>query len=129
MIETLEAWIGFILVLVFFAFLTAGIFMRLGTKILKIKYSNLKKTFLSSLIISLMIYTATLLFAALPHLSTVLSFLLALLLSMFVIKIILRLNYGKAFLLWIFNGAGQILAVLIGTYLFIGGLKDLIGII
>jgi len=129
MIETLEAWVGFILVLIFLNFIIAGFFIWVGAKITRINNSTLKRAYLAAIAASFTTYFMTILLSALPAISTILSFFIGVFLCLFVIKRVFRSTIRQAFMIWIFNIVAQILAVIIGASLFIGGIKDLIRII
>jgi len=128
MLETLEAWGGFILVLIFLSFLIASLFIWVGAKIARIKNSTLKKAFIASITASFITYIMTVLLSALPIFSTILCYFIGLFLALFAIKIVFNSTLRQAFLVWIFNTVAQVLTVFIGASLFIGGIKDLIRI-
>jgi len=129
MLETLEAWSGFVFVAIFFSIIGATFFIWVGTKTFGIEGITLKKIIITAILASVVIYIVTLVFSALPFLGTVLSYFIALLLSLFVIRFALGLTIQQSLVLWIFNTAAQILALIISAKLFIGGIKYLIKII
>jgi len=129
MLETLEAWAGFILVLIFLSFLIASLFIWIGAKMARIKNPTLKRAFFASIAASIITYIVTLIFSALPIISTIPCYFIGLFFALFVIKIVFNSTLKQAFLVWIFNIAAQIIAVIIGASLFIGGIGDLIKII
>lgn len=129
MLETLEAWGGFILVLIFLSFLIASLFIWVGAKIARINNSTLKRAYLAAIAASFTTYFMTILLSALPAISTILSFFIGVFLCLFVIKRVFRSTIRQAFMIWIFNTVAQVLTVFIGASLFIGGIKDLIRII
>lgn len=129
MLEAIEAWLGFVLVLIFLGFILATLFMWVGIKAAGIENISVKTIILMAITTSVFIYILTIAFSALPFLGTIPSYFIGLLLSVFVIKVILGLTLQQSLVIWIFNIAAQVLVVFFCTKLFIGGLKDLIKII
>jgi len=129
MLETLEAWSGFILVLIFFSIILATLFIWVGIKATGIEDISLKKIILTALAVSLVTYFTIVILSTLPVLRAVPSFVIGLLLSLFIIKSILGFTFQQNFIVWGFNVIAQVLAVIICAKLFIGGIKDLIKII
>jgi hypothetical protein len=127
--EALEAWSGFILVAIFFSSIASVLFIWVGTKTIGIESLTLKKIIIAAILISVFIYIVTLIVSSLPFFGTIISYCIALVLSLFVIQLILSLSIHQSLVLWGFNVAAQILAVLFCAEYFIGGIKNLIKII
>ena len=126
MLETIEAWIGFILVLVFLGTLFAGFSMWYGAGLGRIDRSGFWKSLFVAFCASGVTYLITL--AALvfsPSIRTLHGFAAGLVLSVFVIKGIYRTSLLKALVPWVFFLAAQGLAILAAAELVIGSLPDL----
>ena len=129
MLETLEAWSGFILVLIFFSIILVTLFIWVGAKVIDVEDISLKKSILIAATATLVIYTLTIILSALPFIGTVPCYIIGLVLSLLAVKLILNLSFQQSLVIWVFNLAAQILAVIIGAKFFIGGLKDLFKIV
>lgn len=127
--ETLEAWSGFILVAIFFSSIAAALFIWVGVKTIGIEAIDLKKIIIAAILVSVFIYVAILIISALPFLGTIISYCIAILLSLFVIKLTLGISMQQSLVIWGFNVVAQIIAILFCSKFFIGGIKDLIKII
>ena len=129
MVETLEAWAGFLIILIFLSFIIAGIFMWIGVKITRIRNYNFKRVILTAILTSLVTYMVTVLFSAFPIINTIHCFFIGLFLSFFIIKSVFDSTLKQAILVWIFNIFAQVLTVILGASLFVGGIRYLLKII
>jgi len=129
MIEAVKAWSGFVLVLIFFSIILATLFIWVGTKSVVKEDIGFKKTILVAITATLVIYSVIIILSALPFIGTVPCYIIGLALSLLAIKLILSLSFQQSLIIWVFNIAAQILAVIIGAKLFIGGLGDLLKIV
>jgi len=127
--ETIEAWSGLILVMACISIFLASIFIWIGTKITKIKNFKFRKAIISAISSSLIIYLTIIIFSIFPYLGAIIGFFIGLLLASFLMRRILDSTLRQTFVIWIFNGLAQILAVIVGATLFIGGVRDLIKIL
>lgn len=130
MIETLEAWIGFILVLIFFGTLFSCFSMWYGAGLAGIKLSGFWRSLLTALFASGLTYLLVLVVLTIgPPIKILHGLAAGLLLSLLVIKGIYRTSIIKALAPWIFFLIAQALAILAGAELSMGGLTDLLTII
>jgi len=127
--ETIEAWSGLILVMACISIFLASIFIWIGTKITNIKNFKFRKAIISAISSSLIIYLTIIIFSIFPYLGAIIGFFIGLLLASFLMRRILDSTLRQTFVIWIFNGLAQILAVIVGATLFIGGVRDLIKIL
>ena len=117
---------GAIIGIFILSILISGFFMWLGAKMAGIKKSTFGRAILAAIAASLITYIVSAVFSVLPVIGTILGFFIGLLLSLFAIKSVFNTTFGRAFLAWIFNIVAQILAVIIGAALFVGGISTII---
>lgn len=129
MLEALEALGGLFIVFLAISMIFVSFFVWIGGKILDIKNVTFRRAVLAATVSSLITYLLTASFYIFPILNTIVGFCIGLFLSLFTIKIIFNSTYQKTLITWMFNVFAQILAVIIGTVLFVGGIDDLIKII
>jgi hypothetical protein len=129
MLEAIKAWSGFVLVLIFLSIILSTLFQWLGTKVTNYENFNLKKIILIALTTTIVVYITTIILSAFTSIGTILCYILGLVLSLLIIHLFTNLIFQQSLIIWIFNIAAQILAVIIGAKMFIGGIKDLIKII
>jgi hypothetical protein len=126
MLETLEAWISFIVVLIFSGTILGLFLMWYGAGLAGIQKSSfwrsLAAAFLSSADTYLMALVALL---AGPPVKLLYGLAAGLLLSVFIIKGVYRTSFLKALVPWLFFLIAQTLVILAATELFIGGFDDL----
>lgn len=128
-LESLEALGSLFFALLLISFFFATFFIWIGIKISGIRNIKFRKTLLASAAVSFIIYIMGLIFYILPILNTLLGFFVGLVLSLFLFKSLFRLTYREISVVWMFNAIAQISAVIIGAYLFIGGIEDFFKII
>lgn len=129
MLETLQAWAAFTLVLMFGSILLASVFVLVGIKAAGLRKIVLRKAILVGTVSSVVVYFATLIFLVIPNFNPVLGFAIGNILNLFVIKTMLSGTTAQSFLLWTLNVMAHLLTVMIGGTLFIGSLRDLLTII
>jgi hypothetical protein len=130
MLETLEAWISFVCVLIFLGTLISWFFKWYGAGLAGIKKTGFWRPLGAAFFTSATTYLIAL--AALyigPPVKTLHGLAAGLLLSFFIIKGIYRATVFRALVPWFFFLVSQALAIWLGVELFIGGLEDLIEII
>ena len=128
-LESLEALGSLFFALLLISFIFATFFFWIGINISGIRNIKFRKTLLASAAVSFIIYIMGLIFYILPILNTLLGFFVGLVLSLFLFKSLFRLTYREISVVWMFNAIAQISAVIIGAYLFIGGIEDFFKII
>lgn len=126
MLESLEALGGLFLVFFVISLPFACFFIWTGAKIGRIEDLSFGKILFAAIFASLITHLMITIFYVIPHFNTYLGFSIGLILSLVVIKVILRCVYGQAVLPWIFHFLAQILTIFLGAKLFIGGIKDFI---
>jgi hypothetical protein len=130
MFETIEAWVGFILVLIFLGTLLACFLMWYAAGLAAIAKSGFWRSLFAAFLASVVSYLFFLAALALNlEFQALYGFAAGLLLSIFIIKGIYATSFFKALVPWIFFLIAQALVIFIATELFIGGLDDLLGII
>lgn len=130
MLETIEAWAGFILILMFLGTLFACFLMWYGAGLAGIKKSGFWRSLFaafSACVVSYLFALAALVLN--PQVQTLYGFAAGLLLSIFVIKGIYHTSFFKALVPWSFFLITQALAIFVTAELFIGGFTDLLKII
>lgn len=129
MVEALEAMSGFFIVILAIGILISYFFIWIGTKVSRGKNFTLRKAFLAAILSSLITYAVTTLFYILPNMRTIFGYFMGIFICFFVIKIVFHASYKGALLIWVFYVPAQFSAVIIGSFLFVGGMKDLFKII
>ncbi len=126
MLETIEAWIGFVLVLKFLGTLLACFLIWYGASLASIEKSGFWRSLLAAFLACVVTYLLALAALVLgPPVQTLHGFAAGLLLSIFVIKGTYRTSFSRTLVPWLFFLIAQALAILAGAELFIGGLTDL----
>ncbi len=129
LLEAIEAWTGFILVLICLSIFLAIIFIWTGAKLAGNENLDFKKILKTIILSSLFVYITTVILSSLSFSNAVIGFILGLLLLPIIIKIILNSTLKQTFVFWVFSVVSHFLALWIGATLFIGGMKDLIKIL
>ncbi len=130
MLETIEAWTGFILVLMFLGSLLACFLMWYGAGLASIEKSGFWRSLLAAFFACVLTYLLVLAALVLgPPVQTLHGFAAGLLLSIFVIKGTYRTSFLRALVPWLSFLIAQAITILAGAELFIGGLTDLWDII
>lgn len=126
-LETIEAWIGFTLVLVFLGTIVGCFLMWYGAGLAGVERSGFFRSFRAALASSAWTYLIVLLSMAypLPPIQPVYALAFSLLVSILIIKRIYRTSFGKALGVWLFFIAVQALVIFFSAELFIGSLQDL----
>lgn len=128
-LEALEAWSGLVFVMICISIFLVSIFIWIGAKVAGIKNSGFRKAIVAAIFSSLVIYLFTIICSIFPYIGAILGFFVGLLLVPLIMRRILNSTLRQTFVVWIFNAIAQILALVLGATLFIGGIKDLIKII
>jgi hypothetical protein len=114
--------LGILLGLAVMAAVAACLFMHFGAKLAKVENATFGKAVIAAFVSSLLTCITTVVFSILPVIGTILGFLVGMLLALVVIKVVYSLTFGKALLVWVFNAAGMILAVMVAFLTFAGAL-------
>jgi hypothetical protein len=127
MLETFEAWIGFILVLILFGTLLGSFLMWYGAGLAGIPKSSFWRSLAAALFACVVTYLSTLaaLGLGLP-LKTLHGFVVGLVVSLLVIKATYLTSFFKALVPWLFFMIVQALVILAAAELLIGGLTYLL---
>jgi len=129
MIETLGAFSSLILVMIVLGSVLSGICFFAIAKANEKERLGVWRMLRGGLAASIVTYAGTLIFSAVPFISTLTAFLVGLILALLLIKAIFQLSLRKAKIYWIVYIFVQILTVLITAQLFLGGVKYLIQIV
>ena len=129
MIETLEAFSGLILAMIGLGGVLAGICFFATAKASEKERLGVWRMLRGGLAASTVTYAGTLIFSALPFISTLTAFLVGIILALLLIKAIFQLSLRAAKIYWIVYVPVQILALLITACFFLGGVKYLIQIV
>jgi hypothetical protein len=130
MLETIEAWVGFILVLIFLGTLLGCFSMWYGAGLAGVEKARFWRSLVAAFLACLLTYLLPLTALAVgPVVQTLHALAAGLLLSLFVIKGTYRTSFLKAMVPWLFFLISQAFAILAGAEVFIGGLADLYAII
>ena len=116
--------IGGILGIFALSIIIAGFFMWIGAKLAGVAKSSFGLAIGAAIVVSLVTWVISGLFSILPVIGTLLGFVIALIVSIFLIKAVFDTSLGKAFLTWIFNIMAQFLAIFIGSLIFVGSIQD-----
>jgi hypothetical protein len=130
MLETLEAWIGFILVLIFLGTSISCFLMWYGAGLAGVVKSGFWRSLFASLCsagITYLIVLAVLVFGS--PIKPLYGLAAGLLLSVFIIKGIYKASIFEALVPWLFFLIAQALSIFFGAELAMGGLSDLLAIL
>jgi len=127
-LESLEALGSLFFVFLVIAIPLASFLIWTGAKIAGIDNLTFWRVVLAGFTASTLTQIFSLLFYAMPQVSTLFGFIIGILSSFLVIKYIFHSSFGEAFIPSILNIIAQTLAVVIGAFLFVGGIKDFIKI-
>jgi hypothetical protein len=130
--ETLEAWVGLMMVMAFLGFLLSCLLLWTSEKLSRSQGTGqfgFKKIFWAAAGATALLYSMTCLFLLFPRLSAAYGFFLGLLLTLILFKSVFPLPWSQVFIRWALNGIAQGLAVWIGAELFVGGMGYLLKIL
>lgn len=119
------------LALTFFGFIVAGVlviildslFLHIGARMAGVRRATFGKAVKAAIACALSTLLLAFLFSVVPVAGTGLGFIIGLVLTVLVIQATYRTGFGKAFLLWLFNVAAQIAALLVTAFLLTGVLS------
>jgi|ERR1043165_566598 hypothetical protein len=117
-----SALLGAIVGIFFLAWAISAFFMFVAAKISSVENATFGKALVAALGCSFITWLCALVFSVVPIIGTVLGIVVGVTLSIFVIKGVFNATFGRAFLVWLFNGLGQIAAVVIAVLTFAGAL-------
>jgi hypothetical protein len=106
------------------AVIIGGFFMWIAAKIARVERSTFGRAMIAAIGASVVAFLLTIVFHLIPLIGNALGFLIGLFLTIFVIKWAFDTSTGKAVLVWIFNIAGTVVAVLIAS-IFAAGMVGL----
>ena len=129
MLEKLEALLSIFIVFYLLGSTIACLFILIASNIRAIGRYSFKKTIIASSFVSLLVHIWAAIFCILPSFNAIAGFSIGLLISFWALKLLCQSTLIEAFIIWILYVFAQLLAVLIGSYLFIGGIDDLMRIL
>ncbi len=100
----------------------SAIFIWFGAKISGIEGATFIKSFWAALVSSLLVWVLTGLASALFGFGSIVGWMLGLLITLVVLKMIFDTTWGKAFLTWLFQGLAQLIVLGIVIILVIMGI-------
>ncbi|MEA3267486.1 MAG: hypothetical protein U9P42_11185 [Candidatus Fermentibacteria bacterium] len=112
--------IGGLLFVAFLVVVFDSFFLHAGAKLAGIRSATFGKAVKASIACALATLLLAIIFSWIPVAGTGLGFLIGLALTILVLQASYNTSFGKAFLLWVFNVAAQILAVVLAVVLFSG---------
>jgi hypothetical protein len=118
----ISAALGAVFGIFFLAWALSAFFMYVAAKVSGVENATFGKAFLAALACSFITWFSAVIFSIVPVVGTILGIVIGVVLSIFVIKGVFGASFGRAFLVWIFNGLSQIAAVVIAAFTFAGAL-------
>ncbi len=126
--QVLGIALGTFLFFLVISILVATFFMWAGAKMAGLPKS--KTSFSNSLMAAIgaavVTWIISAIFAGVAGIGAIVGFLIGVLLSMFVIKAVFKVDWGKAFLVWLFHLIAQVLVFFIAAMTFAGALLTLV---
>lgn len=110
--------IGGLLFVAFLVVILDSLFLHAGAKMAGVRKATFGKAVKASIACALATLLLAIIFSWIPVAGTAVGFLIGLALTILVLQASYNTSFGKAFLLWVFNVAAQILAVVLGAMLF-----------
>jgi len=95
-------------------------FLHVGAKMAGVRRATFGRAVKASIACALSTLLLAMIFSWVPVGGTAVGFLIGLGLTILVLQASYSTSFGKAFLLWLFNVAAQIIAVIAGTFLLTG---------
>ena len=129
MIESIEALGSLLIVFMFIAILLSVFFIRLGLSVLNIRNKSTIKILWLMSFISFITYGTSLLFYSVPYLNTVEGFMIGMIVAFYLFRFSYQIKLAKALFLTMLNMCAHIIAVLLGSYLFVGAISDFLSLI
>ncbi len=118
--EYLALSIGGLLFVAFLVVILDSLFLHAGAKMAGVRNATFGKAVKASIACALATLLLAIVFSWIPVAGTGVGFLIGLGLTILVLQASYSTSFGKAFLLWIFNVIAQVLAVILGAFLFSG---------
>lgn len=109
-----------LLVAAFLVVILDSLFLHIGARMAGVRNASFGKAVKASIACALSTLLLAVLFSLIPVAGTGIGFLIGLLLTILVLQAAYSTSFGKAFLLWLFNVAAQIGAVLITVFVLTG---------
>jgi len=97
-----------------------SLFLHIGARLAGVRRATFYTAVKASIACALSTLLLAMIFSVIPVAGTGVGFLIGLLLTILVLQASYSTSFGKAFLLWIFNVAAQIGAVLLSVFLLAG---------
>jgi hypothetical protein len=93
----------------------SGIFMWAAAKIARVENATFGRAMFAAIAASFVEVLVAFVFNAVPILGNLIGFIIGLIASILVIKAIFRISFGKALLVWIFNLAAALIAIVLAA--------------
>lgn len=104
------------LLIILLAILVSAFFMWLGAKMAKADNATFGNSVLAAIGVSFVTFLLSWLGTFINSLNRAIGFVIGLIISIFVIKGIYKITFGRALLVWIFNVVAQVLVILIAIF-------------
>lgn len=124
--QVLGIALGTFLLFLLIAVLVGTFFMWIGAKLAGVKKAGFGNSFLAALGSALVTWLISALFAGVAGIGAIIGFFIGLLLSLLVIKAVYKIDWGKAFLVWVCHLLAEGLTIFIGVVTFASALLTLI---
>ncbi len=120
--------LGTFLIVLVIAVLVGTFFMWIGAKIAGVASSkaNFGNSLLAAIGAAVVTWIISALFAGIVGIGAIIGFVIGVILSILVIKSVFKIDWGKAFLVWLFHLVAQVLVFFIAAMTFAGALLTLI---
>ena len=100
----------------------SGLFVWLGARMAGVSDASFVRCTMIAVAASVVTWMCALLFSVVPFIGTLVGFVVGLLLTLAIIKMVLAISFGRAFLVWIFHIVAQIAAIVLAIVTFAGAL-------
>lgn len=126
--EVLGIALGTFLLFMVISILVATFFMWAGAKMAGLPKSktNFGNSLMAAIGAAVVTWIISAIFAGVAGIGAIIGFLIGVVLSIFVIKAVFKIDWGKSFLVWLFHLVAQILVFFIAAMTFAGALLTLV---
>ena len=125
MMDYLVLSVGGLLFVAFLVVILDSLFLHIGAKLAGVNSASFGKAVKASVACALSTLLLAIVFSWIPVAGTAVGFLIGLVLTILVLQASYATSFGKAFLLWMFNVAAQVIAVFLGAVLFSNALAPI----
>lgn len=116
--DVIGGLVGGMIGIALLAILLSSFFVWQGSRMAKIQNASFTKAVLTATSTSLVIWFISLVFSIIPIIGTILGFIIGLIIALLLTKFIYSIPAKKAISLWFYNFLAQVIAMVIGIFLF-----------